>query len=150
MTPHLFSSANGVDCDRCPMPARNQVHAVKGAAGPRLEETPRVGWNAPQTSIQAAAKAGPRHGTFQAHLLTLIAGRGLHHGATDAELESLTRRTHQSVSAARNALMNAGLIEALHADCDGKPVRRLTESGNPAQAWVVSPLGLAYLGPVAA
>lgn len=150
MTPHPFTSSNGIDCNRCTMPARNRVHLADGPAAPTLDTTPRVGWNAPQTSVQAAAKAAPRHGTFQARLLTLIAGRPAGVGATDAELESLTGKTHQSVSAARNALMNKGLIEPLRAACDGKPVQRDTPSGNPAQAWTVSAVGMAYLGPVAA
>jgi hypothetical protein len=48
------------------------------------------------------------------------------------------------VSAARNALMNAGLIEALRSE-DGSTVKRLTPSGNPAQAWTVTEAGQAYL-----
>lgn len=52
-------------------------------------------------------------------------------GLTDDELETLTCRSHQSLSATRNTLMNDGLI------VDGSH-RRPTRYGNMAIAWVAA------------
>ena len=86
-----------------------------------------VGRSAPETSKAAATAAEPRAQTKQAQVLALIREAGSA-GLTDWELECATRLTHQSVSAARNVLMNRGLVYD-----SGK--RRRTKTGNRAIAW---------------
>jgi hypothetical protein len=60
---------------------------------------------------KAAVKATlPRSGTFGAALWELFCDAG-DNGLTDDEIERKTSRSHQSSSAARNALMNRGLLK---------------------------------------
>lgn len=55
-------------------------------------------------------------------------------GLTDRELETRLRGKHQTVSSARNWLVNAGwLVDS------GK--RRKTDSGRPAVVWQITPAG---------
>lgn len=64
---------------------------------------------------------------------------------TDAELEAATKRSHQSVSSARNALVNDEYVEAARDDA-GQPIARPTNSGRLATAWQITELGRALAG----
>lgn len=99
--------------------------------GERLKKSkPRVGHKHPLTSVQAAGDLLPRYGTRRREVFDLIHKAG-DRGMTDDELESVSGRSHQTVSATRNTLMNDRLI----AD-SGQ--RRATRYGNDAIVWVVT------------
>lgn len=94
----------------------------------------RVGTNHPATSQAIEPKM--RTGSFQSEILEFFDTD--HHGPfpigyTDDELEVLTGRTHQSISATRNTLMRKGLIVA-------SAGTRMTRSGNEAIVWHRSPV----------
>lgn len=72
----------------------------------------------------------PRKNTLARSVYDLI---GLHHGLSDDGLEFYTGRSHQSVSAARNRLMERGLIKD-----SGR--RTQTRYKNEAIIWVQVPL----------
>ena len=93
-----------------------------------------VGHRHPSTAHEAARKAKPSSGTRRYTVYRLIeaAGTTLRQGMTDDELEAATGRSHQSVSATRNTLMNDGLIE-------DSGLRRRTQWGNDAIVWKVAP-----------
>lgn len=84
--------------------------------------------DAPDTSKDVSDKI--RSGSLQYLLLNRF--RWADHvesGHTDDELEELTGRTHQSVSATRNTLMRKGYVI-------DSGLRRKTRSGNPAIVYV--------------
>lgn len=65
---------------------------------------------APETSRRAAIAIMPRTGTIRRAVLNDIAGR--HDGlATDEMIERSLRGKHQTISSARNHLVNAGWLE---------------------------------------
>lgn len=65
---------------------------------------------APETSRRAAIAIMPRSGTIRRAVLNDIAGR--HDGlATDEMIERSLRGKHQTISSARNHLVNAGWLE---------------------------------------
>lgn len=135
-------------CFTCPLPVAHRVHLAPDAQEERIlasVDAPAapVGFNHPATAQAAAAKALPRSGTKKAAIFAIIANRP--HGATDDELEQIMAKTHQSVSAARNALMNDGLICPL-LDADGQQVTRRTRSGNDAIAWGPTTAALQRMG----
>jgi hypothetical protein len=100
--------------------------------GERLKKSkPPVGHRHPKTSIDAANSLLPRYGTRRREVFDLI-HKSADRGMTDDELEDVSGRSHQTVSATRNTLMNDGLI----AD-SGQ--RRPTRYGNEAIVWVVQP-----------
>ena len=68
----------------------------------RLSKTPQ------RTSVSAVRATLPRSGTKLASIYALICKSG--DGMTDFEIEEATGMAHQSASAARNVLMNRGLI----------------------------------------
>lgn len=85
-----------------------------------------VGANHPDTSQRAAQKALPNSGTVRRRVYDFVASREF--GATDDEIEIALDKTHQSVSAARNTLMNDGwLVDS------GE--ERMTRSNSPAKVW---------------
>ena len=87
-----------------------------------------VGHRHPTTSQQMQQRMMPRSGTLRRQLFDLIATHG---GLSDYELEQHTGRSHQSVSASRNTLMNDGFIE-------DSGWRRLNGFGNACIVWQVS------------
>ena len=103
---------------------------------PRARRTPDVdrevapvGNEHPDTAQIAASIARLRAGTRRKEAFDAIRLKGLQ-GLTDDELEALTGRSHQSLSATRNTLMNDGLIvDSGH--------RRPTRYGSMAIVWVV-------------
>lgn len=124
-------------CAACPLPMTHPSHLVDVEArtlAPVDTPVARVGLNAPATSQRAVAAALPRSGTVKSMIFRTIANRA--QGATDDEIEVILDRTHQSVSAARNALAADGWIEPLTAA--GAHVTRRTRSGNDAYVWVAS------------
>lgn len=139
LTPHDYEDdgSAGLSCARCPMPQAHRIH--QSATPPPAEVRAPVRASAPLTSHLAAAVATPRLGTFRAALLLAIAERP----GTDDELEVRLNRTHQSLSAARNGLMNDLLIEPLR-DERGDDVTRLTRQGNRAIVWQATPAALAW------
>lgn len=122
--------ADGHECAHCPLPASHPVHDIARPAPDTPVDPVRTGGAG--ASYPMVAKALPRSGTFKAELLALINTHP--HGLTDDEMERLTGRSHQSVSAARNSLMHDGHIKA-HTTA-GQPVRRRTRYANEAQVWV--------------
>lgn len=66
-----------------------------------------VSRKAKPTQVAAARGIYPKSGTIQGRILELITER---EGLTDEELERILGMKHQSVSAARNVLMNKGWI----------------------------------------
>lgn len=100
-----------------------------------LENLPRPAINAPSpaamgratdTSRIAARLVWPRHGTYRREVYELVAQRP--QGATDEELELVLRRPHQTISSARNSLVEDGWLYD-----SGK--RRPTLSNRPAIVW---------------
>lgn len=129
--PHPYAS-DGYGCVDCPLPENHPIHDVARPAADAPVDPVRTGGTS--TSHAMVAKAMPRSGSFKADLLALIRSRP--QGATDDELEQLTGRSHQSVSAARNSLMHDGhIVGQMRA---GQPVRRSTRYANQAQVWVAA------------
>ena len=133
--PHEYVDDGG-DCKVCPLPAKHPKHiaAEPTILAPVDAPEARVGRRHPWTSHAAAAKALPKSGTVKGQIFARIASRP--QGATDDELENLLARSHQSVSAARNSLMNDGWIEPL--EVEGVTVTRHTKQGNAAMAWTLT------------
>lgn len=88
-----------------------------------------VGHGHPATALEAAAKVLPRTGSIRREVYDQIARR---QGLTDDELEQITMRSHQTVSAARNTLAGDRLI------VDSGETRP-TRYGNRAIVWKVAP-----------
>ena len=87
----------------------------------------RLSKNARSTSRQAVARNSDIIKGVQADVYAAISRQPL----TDFDLEDLLGRTHQSVSAARNALMMAGLIT-------DSGERRKNRRGNNCIVWMLS------------
>lgn len=103
---------------------------VERAAKPRVDrKVAPVGRRSPDTAHVAAQVARLRSGTRRKEVFDLIRNAG-HRGLTDDELEAATGRSHQSLSATRNTLMNDDLIV-------DSGMRRPTRYKNPAIVWVV-------------
>lgn len=154
--PHPFvDDGSGLSGTCCPLGPTNKVHRVALASVPTpmaMDALPPTGLHQQSTSHAAAAKAIARYGTVRHHVLSCIDNRPAGHGATDDELEVITGRSHQSLSACRNSLMNDGLIEPT-IDAAGEQVKRPTRHGNDAIAWRTTPAGQAALraaGPLSA
>lgn len=83
----------------------------------------------PETSKEAAALANPVQGSVRRAIVALCAHtRPPEAGFTDAQLERRLNRTHQTVSSARNWLVNAGWLQD-----SGR--RFPTPSGRMAVVW---------------
>lgn len=96
-----------------------------------------------RTSERMRRKVWPRSGSMRLTLLRLVASSG-DDGLTDYDLEDLTMRAHQSVSATRNGLVADGwLAPATHPN--GLPRERTNRHGNPAQVWVATPAAIERL-----
>lgn len=129
---HRFEDdGSGLSCLICPMGPNHRSHAVPDPVQQPIPMAthPVTSLHGRATSHEAAAKAAPRYGTVRAHVLATIDARPEGFGATDDELEALTGRSHQSLSACRNSLMRDGLIEPVPG------VTRPTRHGNAATAW---------------
>lgn len=81
------------------------------------------------TQRAAAERKKPRSGSQQEQILGLIAQSPS--GLTDEQIEDLTNASHQSASAARNALMNKGWVLD-----SGR--RRKNRNGNDAIVWIAN------------
>lgn len=92
---------------------------------------PFVGRKNGQTSLAMQRKMLPRMGSLRRQVYDLIM---LKKGLTDDEIEQITMKSHQAVSAARNTLMNDGLVE-------DSGQRRKTRYDNEAIVWVAVPIG---------
>lgn len=92
------------------------------------ENLVRLNASPTDTQRKAAERKMPRSGTQQAEILTLIR---MHGGLTDEQIEDLTGASHQSASAARNALMNKGWV------LDSGD-RRKNRNGNEAIIWIAN------------
>jgi hypothetical protein len=88
-----------------------------------------VSKKATNTQKAAAKSIYPKSGTIQRQILELITEKN---GLTDEELERILNMKHQSVSAARNVLMNKGWVIN-----SGKTRRNL--NGNYAIVWIPNP-----------
>lgn len=98
------------------------VHHGKAAD----ENAVAISRKAKPTQIAAAMAIHPKSGTIQCRILELITK---HDGLTDEELERLLGMKHQSVSAARNVLMNKGWIV-------NSGETRPNLNGNKAIVWI--------------
>lgn len=113
------------DCLRLPEAERcREFDPVAPAADENHWEKPRVD-KAANRDINSRRSRMPRAGTFKRQVLDQI---GRMRGATDDELEYATGKSHQSVSAARNALLEDDLIF-------DSGERRPTRYGNDAIVW---------------
>ena len=93
-----------------------------------MESTHIDGHNHPDTSKATEQKMLPRIGTYAELAYNHI--RASKEGLTDYDLEALTGRTHQSVSATRKlSLVDRGLVVD-----SGR--RRLNQYGNLAIVWI--------------
>jgi hypothetical protein len=102
-----------------------------------LSGRPAASAGHPATSHAAADRlAGLPVGRIRLDVFRAIRGKG-RGGATDDELEVLLGRPHQTVSSARNALVERGYIVAGTVPGVG-PATRPTRSGHRATVWVVS------------
>ena len=90
----------------------------------RLSRNPR------RTSVQAVQRNADSIKGLQRDVYNALAVAG-YFGYTDFDLEDITGRSHQSVSAARNALMMAGLVTD-----SGKT--RPNARGNPSIVWILA------------
>lgn len=97
---------------------------VASRAGVALSRNPS------DTSRDAAMGVLPRSGSRLARIYSLIQSRS-GYGATDSEIESALEMSHQSASAARNTLMNRGLLK-------DSGQRRKTASGAMAKVWITT------------
>lgn len=88
----------------------------------------RTRHDAPETSHLAAAAEKMRVGSTRYDIYRCILLKTTE-GLTDEELEGILGKKHQTVSAARNTLMNDGLIV-------DSGQRRKTTSGHEAIVWV--------------
>lgn len=90
----------------------------------------------PDTQHEAANLAKVRAKSLRSKLLAQYRIRAsLDDGLTDSEMEFMLRRSHQSVSSARNFLASAGWIYDT-----GR--RRLNPSGGQAIVWAMTPAGI--------
>ena len=89
----------------------------------------RLSKHAQRTSREAVARNAASIKGIRRLVLTALQGNPL--GLTDFDLESALGRTHQSVSAARNALMRSGLV------CDSGKVRP-NARGNNSIVWMLT------------
>lgn len=113
---------------RCRHAAGVAVDAVIAAEGDD-SATVHVGRDHPDTSKAVEPKL--RKNSTRRKVLAMVryASQGREGGLTDDELETRLKVSHQTASAARNALVRGGyLVDS------GK--RRNTRSGNPAVVWV--------------
>lgn len=117
------------DCLRLPVAERCQEY-VERERPPVVRNVAPVGHRHPATAKAAAASVLPRTGSKRRQVYDWIAKKG---GMTDDEIEYVTGWSHQSVSAARNTLMNDGLIE------DSGEVRK-TKYGHDAIVWIAVPV----------
>jgi hypothetical protein len=81
----------------------------------------------PETSAAAAGLAAVVQKSARYEVVRFLE----HRGRTDDELESLTGRPHQTISSARNWLVQAGWVQ-------DSGNRHKTRSGRPAVVWVLT------------
>lgn len=136
-------------CDRCyrqgirlrarvkyaPLDTTSVIDTVEPTR-PVAAQTARVGAEHPETAQRMQARALPRSGTFRMKVASIVAQDPT--GLTDYDLEDLTGRSHQSVSATRNGLVKDGWLAA-----SGQT--RRNRFGNDAIVWEATPALLAEL-----
>lgn len=116
----------GCWCPAClGKPVETRCREFTPLAPPVVRNAAPVGHRHPQTAHMAAAGTLPRTGSKRRQVYDWIVKR---QGLTDEEIEYVTGWSHQSVSAARNTLMNDGLVE-------DSGVTRSTKQGYEAIVW---------------
>lgn len=87
----------------------------------------------PETSREAAKLAWPVQKSCRLDIIALLANvpATAHPGYTDAQLEHRLKRSHQTVSSARNWLVQAGWLR-------DSGVRRFTPSHRKAVVWMLT------------
>lgn len=103
---------------------RDAVDALREQVRPRLSK------RAQRTSREAVTRNIDSIKGVQRTVYDLLYTAG-DAGYTDMELESHTGRSHQSISAARNALMNAGLVK-------DSGQTRTNARGNKCIVWILA------------
>jgi len=100
----------------------------------RLDAPGRWVEGAPETSERAAQLARPALATTRRQIIEQIAayGQGEMRGFTDQELERRLKKSHTTVSSARNFLVEGGWL------CDSGYVRK-NMSGRDAVVWELTP-----------
>lgn len=86
---------------------------------------------APETSAEAAGLAEPLQFSARSRIIRCLLRMG---GATDDELERQMSNSHQTVSSARNWLVEAGWVR-------DSGLRRKTRGGRLAVVWELTPAG---------
>lgn len=86
----------------------------------------------PETSQEAALKAAPLQFSTRSTIIHILAGEPGHGGYTDEMLEVRMQRKHQTVSSARNWLVEAGWVR-------DSGLRRKTRSNREAVVWELTP-----------
>lgn len=119
-------------------PARPAPAAPRPAGLPPLAAPIQAGTTT-VNGTAAALAAVPGTGTLRRQIVEAVRLAP----ATDDELETRLGRTHQSVSAARNRLVEDGWLEPMAVL--GEIQTRPTRSGNDATVWALSPEGRAAL-----
>lgn len=153
------------DCRHCPFPQDNARHPQPAREGrpardgkpkpggtdvapdvplpPVLDDGTRTGMDHPQQSFDAALHLAPQHGLWRQRVLDAVAAYASH-GRTDRELEAYLAQypgaTHQTVTSARNSLVESGWLEPL-LDGDGDQVKRSPTGKRPSGVWVLSAAG---------
>lgn len=142
----------GPDGVECGLPKSNARHAPgPKVVVPEQRTTARptpissagvpIGLNSPLTSYAAAEVASVRAGSTRARIVAAVASAP--NGLTDAELERHLEVKHETVSSARNWLMNNGWL-APGTTPDGVPAKRPVNAdgtGSLATVWVLTAAG---------
>lgn len=97
--------------------------------------TPRRSRNETETQAAAAKDTRPRLGSLRRTIMDLLENTT---GLTDDDIERITGRSHQSVSAARRGLVLEGWVQAAIGG-DGRTRTRLTRSKSRATIWEPGP-----------
>lgn len=136
-TQHLTSPGDPVEgcwCPRClQIPEwQERCQEFDAAVKPPVKRIDRpvvrTGHQHPETSELAGLQARLQAGTRRRQVFDCIA-RSMSTGMTDDEIERMMGKSHQTISATRNTLMNDGLIV-------DSGQRRRTQFGNQAIVWV--------------
>lgn len=129
-TQHLVLGGDeeGCWCPRCLQrdPADRCYTFAAEDRPPVDRQVSRTGSWHPATAVLAGERAALRAGSLRKVMYDAL--RRTTEGMTDDEMEALLVKSHQTVSAARNTLMNDGWVRD-----SGR--RRLTKWGNPAIVW---------------
>lgn len=116
-------------------PPTEPLRALGDAHMPRMHAAP--------TTQAMRRKVWPRSGSQRLRVVHLVAAAA--EGLTDDDLERMTGRSHQSISACRNGLVADGWLQPRRHG-NGTPVERRNRYGNAAQVWTITDAASIRLG----